>query len=173
MRSVDMRPRVKRAAIAVAVVLCVLAAALAIPVVKTVERSRLIDAPSTAVRAQLEDLHRWNEWLPRRSGREPRSSVFEDNGAVLRWKDAYGKAQGLRLVSKTDQRFVVAIVDGADATFTIDLSADGAATRVTWKHEVTLRGPAKLVPLIKPVDEVVGPAIEESLAALAKASTAN
>ncbi len=161
----------KRVLVTVAAFAVMTAVVLAIPVHFRVERSRLIPAGADAIHAQLDDLRRWEVWMvTSRSERVPGTSTFEADGALWRCKMKDGAEAVVRRVSVSAERLELEFPDRPNMTQTVTLKPEGVGTRVTWVHELTLRGPAKLAQLWKSPDEVMGPVLDEYLAALEKAA---
>jgi uncharacterized protein YndB with AHSA1/START domain len=167
---------VKRVLIALGVVVALIAALLAallpVPVTHSAERTRRIAAPPAAVYAQLNDLHLFEHWTPHHY-RVEGTSTFEGPatgpGAVWKWQMKDGASRAMRIRESSPQRLVFDFIEGKPATNIVSLVPDGAGTRVTWSHEVTLVGWPKLMPLVYSVDRAIGPVLEENLQALATA----
>ncbi len=166
---------VKALGAATVLFLVVVAVAFLLPGDYRVERSTLVQAPIDVVRSRIADLSTWPQWSAwSRTGDpscefelQPSSGALEWQGDVHgHWRIAFaGGAPNERLEHE------LASYEGEHAVRsrgTIDLVAQGGATRVTWTVEGHMpREPVqRLVGFL--MDGALGPKFEQSLDGLAR-----
>lgn len=157
----------KAAFFVAAALMLVAGIALSIPTTKVVERSQVIAAPYDAVRTQLSDFKSFSDWLPAKE-RVPQSSTYEENGNLWRYQTKEGRSYSVRFAWASPDHLELEMVDGAKAKQILSLTPEGTGTRVTWRHQVELVGLPKLAPVLFPPEKILGPILEDNLAALAR-----
>lgn len=138
-----------------------------------VERATTIDAPAELIYGQIVDLRRWTAWSPWDDLDPDLKRTYSGSdsgpGAIYNWsgnrKAGEGRMEITEAVEASNVKIALQFLKPfkSSSVTTFDLSADGAATRVTW----TMSGPKTLMirvmGLFKSMDKMIGPDFEKGL----------
>jgi uncharacterized protein YndB with AHSA1/START domain len=145
-----------------------------------VARSTTISAPPAVVFAQVNDLHKWQEWSPWAKLDPNSRTTFEGppagEGAVFGWagNDQVGEGKMTIIESRPTERvkfrldFVKPFAGTNEAEFTFQ--PQGADTLVTWSMTGRKNFVMKAIGLFMNCDKMIGPEFEKGLAQLNAAS---
>jgi uncharacterized protein YndB with AHSA1/START domain len=174
---------IKKLLLALLVVLVVLLVVVAMqPADFRVTRSATIAAPPAVVFAQVNDLHKWQEWSPWAKLDPNSTATFEGapagEGAVFGWSgnDQVGEGKMTIVESRPMERvkfrldFVKPFAATNEAEFTFQ--PQGADTLVTWSMTGRKNFAMKAIGLFMNCDKMIGPEFEKGLAQLNAVSKA-
>ena len=139
-------------------------------------RTATMDAPASAVFAQVNDFHHWQAWSPW-ARRDPAMQQTYDGapagaGAVYTWAGnrEVGKGRMTIIESRPYERirinmeFLAPFAATSTAEFTFAPAAEGTA--VTWSMSGTRTFVAKALDLVMNMDRMIGGDFEKGLAAM-------
>jgi uncharacterized protein YndB with AHSA1/START domain len=146
-----------------------------------ISRSAVIPAPPAAVFAQIDDLHKWNDWSPwakldpnaKNSFDGPASGV----GAKFSWAGNNEVGEGTMTITESKpSELVVMRLDfkrpfEATSTAEFALKPDGSGTAVTWTMSGRNNFIGKAISLCMDCDKMVGGQFEKGLENLKSAVT--
>lgn len=137
-----------------------------------VERSTLVAAPPSTVFAWLDDPRKWDEWAPLGEVAATFSGPARGPGATRSWNDANFGDGIFRIERTVPDREVRYHVEVQEATLitdgTIELAAEGAGTRVTWRETGDFGHNPLMGYTARSMDRMQGPQMENSLRRLAE-----
>jgi hypothetical protein len=167
-------------AVLLVVVVVVVAAAAMQPSEMRVERTHVIDAPSTEIVGQLTDLHRWAEWNPwGELDPDMRLAFSEPAVGVDAWytwdgNDDVGSGR-MQIIEATSGRvrYALEFVEpfASEAEVEIALEPSGETTRVVWVMTGQNDFMTKVMRLFMDIDGMIGADFERGLANLDAAVT--
>jgi len=168
---------IKKLFLALLIVVAVFLAIVAMqPAEFRVARSATISAPPATVFAQVNDLHKWQEWSPWAKLDPNAKATFEGppagEGAVFGWagNDQVGEGKMTIIESHPNERvkfrldFVKPFAGTNEAEFTFQ--PQGADTLVTWSMTGRKNFVMKAISLFMNCDKMIGPEFEKGLAQL-------
>jgi uncharacterized protein YndB with AHSA1/START domain len=140
------------------------------------QRSAVVKASPETVFAQLNDLHRWNDWSPwarkdpamKQSYSGPQSGV----GSGQAWDGNRNVGAGsMTIIESVPNKKVRYRLDfekpiAAHNLAEINLQPDNAGTRVTWTMEGPVPFPSKIMHTLFDMDKLIGNDFEAGLANL-------
>jgi hypothetical protein len=167
----------KRVLIAVGVVIAGFVAYVAmLPSTFLIERSTIVVASAPGTFAEINDLHRWQEWSPWAKLDPNAKATFEGpasgEGAVFHWAGNEQVGEGRMTVteSRPDERvrmrvdFIKPFAGTNNSEFT--LKADGPRTIVTWVISGEQGFIEKAICLFMNPEKMIGGPMEQGLANL-------
>lgn len=147
-----------------------------------IERSRAIEAPPAAVFAQINDLHKWQQWSPWAKLDPAAKATFEGpsagKGAIFHWAGNQEVGEGTMTLTESQPNEQVSYqLDfrkpfKGTSTAKMTLVPEGKGTRVTWSMEGKNNFVAKAVSLVMNCDQIVGDSFNKGLDNLSKVVTA-
>ena len=177
--------RMKKVLLGIASVLAlaivvVLAVAATKPSTFRIERSAQVNAPATAVYANLEDFHRWKAWSPW-EGLDPNlkrdySGKERGEGAVYSWQGNPDVGSGRMTVveAKPDRQVNIRLEFfepfAADNRTIFKLEPSSGSTQVNWAMEGSNNFMGKLMSVFMDMDSMVGKDFERGLDNLKRVS---
>jgi uncharacterized protein YndB with AHSA1/START domain len=175
----------KKAILDVAAFLVATAVSLALaaatrPTAFQVVRTTVIGAPPDRVYAEIDDFHRWVEWMPWSRLDPNQTTVHEGHGvgASYYWKGNDRVGEGRMTITDADpgRRVVIRLEFLAPmksvATTEVSLAPVSEGTRTTWSMTGDLDFVGKLFSLFSSMDRMIGPDFEKGLAQLRKRAEA-
>jgi uncharacterized protein YndB with AHSA1/START domain len=164
----------KKILIALAVILVVFVVVVAIqPSESLVTRTATISAPAPAIFAQVNDLHKWEEWSPWRKLDPTSKKTYEGpsagTGAIYRWAGNKEVGEGSLTITESRPsdliRMKLEFLKPFRATNTVEFTfkPQGDQTLVTWTMTGKNNFIAKAVHLFIDMDKMVGGQFEEGL----------
>lgn len=167
--------------LAVAIAVFLVIAALQ-PADFRVSRTATVDAPASVVFAQVNDLHKFQDWSPW-AKLDPQCKVDfsgppAGTGAIFTWSgnNQVGAGRMTLIESRPDEliRFKMDFLKPfkGDATTEFTFKPDGGRTIVTWSMSGKNSFPAKAVSLFIKCDDMVGREFEKGLTNLNSVSQA-
>jgi hypothetical protein len=146
-----------------------------------VARDQHIDAPPSAVRERIVDLHRWRSWSPweeldpdlRRTYGGPDHGV----GAWYEWSGNRKAGKGRMEIIEADAATVRFDLQfrkpfRSHSNMTFELQPDGDGTTVTWTLVGRTTGTTRVMGWFTSMDAMVGPDFDEGLVRLKAATEA-
>jgi hypothetical protein len=139
-------------------------------------RNTLVAAPPAAVFAEVNDLHRWNDWSPWAKLDPAMKQVFEGpvtgEGAAYSWVGNSKVGEGKMTITRSQVPdlvllrldFVKPMATTNQTEFTF--KPEGSGTRVTWTMTGQKNFIAKAFHLVVSMDKLIGPDFEKGLAQL-------
>ena len=139
-----------------------------------IERTTVIDAPASAVFAQVNDFHKWEAWSPWAKLDPAARNTFEGapagTGAVFAWagNSKVGEGRMTIVESRPNElirvrlEFLKPFANTATAEFTF--KPQGNRTAVTWSMTGTNNFMAKAIHLVMNMDRMIGGQFDRGLA---------
>ena len=161
--------------VAIAVIIFIIVVAMQ-PSDFRITRTGTINAPASAVFAQVNDLHKWDPWSPWAKLDPDAKNTFEGSasgvGAIMRWVGNNKVGQGSMTImeSRPDEflSFKLEFLKPFKATNTseFNFSSENDQTTVTWSMYGKNNFMGKAIGLIMSCEKMVGGQFEKGLAAL-------
>ncbi len=141
-----------------------------------VTRTATMSAPAPAVFAQVNDLHKWEEWSPWAKLDPAAKSTFEGppagTGAIFRWAGNNQVGEGSMTITESrpnelirfNLEFLKPMAGTSTAEFTF--KPEGNETTVTWSMTGNNNFIAKAMCLFMNMDKMVGGQFEKGLATM-------
>ena len=147
----------------------------------SVSRSATVNAPPTAVFAQVNDFRKWEAWSPWLK-MDPNTKVTfdgpaEGKGAKYAWvSEKTGEGNMTILESQPDERILIDLIFvkpfAADNDVEFTFKPEGTATEVTWTMMGKNNFMGKAFGLFMDVEKMVGSDFEKGLAGIKAAAEA-
>jgi uncharacterized protein YndB with AHSA1/START domain len=167
----------KKILIAIAVIVVVFVVVVAIQLSEfRIARSATINAPPSAVFAQVNDFHNWEAWSPWAKLDPAAKATFggprAGKGAIFRWAGNEEVGEGSMTITESRPSDLIRIklefLKPFEATNTAEFTfkPEDNHTTVTWSMEGQNNFTAKAVCLFMNMDQMVGGQFEKGLASM-------